>query len=427
MQHTVAPGGRPTQRGARRRLVRAGLAAPLAALLFVAACGSDEETTPSPADASAAAGALGPVDKAAGEPVKIGIVSDGKSAGIDNSVQFAVADATAKYLNEHRGGIGGRPVEVVTCETQADPAKGTDCGNQLVEKNVVAVAVGESAVAEAVWKPLSDADIPTMFFGAGSPSILSDPTSFTVGDPNFAVLNLPISLAKDEGIKKVTTVVIDVPAALHSAEEVAPGLMKKAGLEYQLIRIAPGTADMTPQMQSVVSNESGLVFIIGNDSFCISAINGLRSVGYDGKVSAISQCITDATRKAVPGDALEGMTIGASVPVGGDDPSSLLYNSVVDTYGKDIEPDSSAGRGMFVTFAGLAASLEDITGEITPATVTAAIKAMPEKELPGAGGLKFQCGGKAYPETPAACVKGGLTTELDGKGEPTAYTVRGNS
>lgn len=427
MQHTVISRDQPTPRRAARRLVRASLAAPLALFLFVTACSSDDETPPSPADATAAANALGPIKKATGEPVKIGIISDGKSAGIDNSVQFAVADATVKYLNEHRGGIGGRPVEVVTCETQADPAKGTDCGNQMIEKNVVAVAVGESAVAEGVWQPLADADIPTMFFGAGSPAILADPTSFTVGDPNFAVLNLPISLAKDEGIKKVTTVVIDVPAALHSAEEVAPGLMEKAGLDYQLIRIAPGTADMTPQMQSVVSNDSGLVFIIGNDSFCISAINGLRSVGYDGKVSAISQCITDATRKAVPGDALEGMTIAASVPVGGDDPSSLLYNSVVETYGKGIERDSSAGRGMFVTFAGLAASLEDISGEITPATVNAAIKAAPEKELPGAGGLKFRCNGKAYPETVAVCVRGGLTTTLDGKGQPTAFKVLGSS
>ncbi|MCK9901781.1 ABC transporter substrate-binding protein [Frankia sp. Cpl3] len=392
--------------------------------MFAAACSSDDGDEPAKVDPTAAANALGSVDKAAGEPVKIGIISDGKSAAIDNSVQFAVADATVKYLNEHRGGIGGRPVEIVKCETQADPARGADCGNQMVEKDVVAVAVGESAVAEGVWQPLADADIPTMFFGAGSPAILSDPTSFTVGDPNFATLQLPINVAKDEGLKKVTSIVIDVPAALHSAEEVAPGLMREAGLEYELIRVAPGTADMTPQLQGV---DPGVVFIIGNDSFCISAINGLEAVGFDGKVSAISQCITDATRKAVPGNVLEGMTIGASVPVGGDDASSLLYNAVIETYGDDIDTGSSAGRGMFVTFAGLAASLEDISGDITPATVTAAIKAMPEKELPGAAGLKFRCNGKAYPETPAACVRGGLTTTLDDKGQPAAFKVLGNT
>ncbi|MCK9930478.1 ABC transporter substrate-binding protein [Frankia sp. Mgl5] len=424
MQNTVP---RDRTRWSRRRSARALLALPLASLLFVAACSSDDEDATTPTETAAAANALGPVDKAAGEPVKIGIVSDGKSAAIDNSVQFAVAEATAKYLNEHRGGIGGRPVELVTCETQADPARGTDCGNQMIEKDVVAVAVGESAVAEGVWKPLAEADIPVMFFGAGSPSILSDPNSFTIGDPTFATLQLPISLAKDKGLKKVTEVVIDVPAALHNAQDLAPPLMKKAGLEYELIRIAPGTADMTPQLQSVAGDKSSVVFIIGNDSFCISAINGLRAVGFEGTTSAISQCITDATRKAVPGDDLDGMVIGASVPVGGDDPSSVLYNAVIDTYGKDIDTGSSAGRGMFVTFGGLAASLEDIKGEITPATVTAAIKAAPEKELPGASGLKFRCNGKAYPDQPAACVRGGLSTTLDSDGQPTEYKVLGTS
>ncbi|WP_018501784.1 ABC transporter substrate-binding protein [Parafrankia discariae] len=396
-------------------------------LLFVAACSSDDEDASTPTETASATNVLGPVDKAAGEPVKIGVVSDGRSASIDNSVQFSVAEATAKWWNEHHGGVGGRPIELVTCETQADPARGTDCGNQMIEKNVVAVAVGESAVAEGVWQPLADADIPVMFFGAGSESILSDPNSFTVGDPTFATLQQPLILAKDKGLKKVTEVVIDVPAALHNAQDIAPPLMEKAGLDYQLIRIPPGTADMTPQLQSVAGDKSSVVFIVGNDSFCISAINGLRSVGFEGTVSAISQCITDATRKAVPGDALEGMVIGASVPVGGSDPSSVLYNTVIETYGKDIDTGSSSGRGMFVTFAGLLTSLEDITGEITPKTVTAAIKAMPEKELPGAAGLHFRCNGKAYPEQQAACVRGGLTTTLDSDGQPTEYKVLGSS
>nr|MDT0667319.1 ABC transporter substrate-binding protein [Micromonospora sp. DSM 115978] len=123
------------------------------------------------------------MNQASGEPVKIGVVSDGQSAAIDNSAQFDVANATAAYLNEHKGGIGGRPIELVECETQADPARGADCGNQMVEEGVVAVAVAESGVAESVWQPLADSDIPVMFFGAGSSTILSDDTSFTTSDP----------------------------------------------------------------------------------------------------------------------------------------------------------------------------------------------------------------------------------------------------
>ncbi|WP_051466342.1 ABC transporter substrate-binding protein [Pseudofrankia saprophytica] len=410
-----------------RRTAGTLLTAPLALLVLTTACGSDSDSGGTTAKPSATTNALGPVDRAAGAPVKIGIVSDGKSAALDNSVQFDVADATAKWLNEHHGGIGGRPVELVTCETQGDPGKGTDCGNQMVEKDVVAVAIGESAVGDAVAKPLSDADIPAMFYGLTTPALLSDPTTFTISDPNFAIQQLPIALAKAENLKKVTSVVIDVPAVLPSVQDVAPRLMKAAGLEYTLIRIPPGTADMTAQLQGVTSGTPGVVFVVGNDSFCISAFNGLRAVGYDGNISALSQCISDATRKAVPGDVLKGMTIAASMPTGGDDPSTVLYNAVIGTYGKGIPADSAVARGMFVTFAGLATALEGIKGDITPATAAAAIRAMPEKELPGAGGLKLRCNGKAFPETPAVCVRGGLTTTLDSDGQPTDFKVLGNS
>ncbi|WP_018504332.1 ABC transporter substrate-binding protein [Parafrankia discariae] len=398
---------------------------PVALLTFTAACGSDSDsTTPNP---PANTDALGPVNKAAGTPVKIGIISDGQSVALDNSIQFDVADAAVKWLNEHRGGIAGRPIQLVTCETQGDPGKGTDCGNQMIEQDVVAVAIGESGVGDAVAKPLTDADVPAMFYGLTSPALLSDPTTFTVSDPNFAIQQLPIAIAKREHLKKVTSVVIDVPAVLPSVQETAPKLMKAAGLEYSLIRVPPGTADMTAQLQRVTSGTPGVVFVVGNDSFCISAFNGLRAVGYDGSISAVSQCVTDATRKAVPSDVLKGMTIAASMPSGGDDPSTVLYNAVLEAYGKGIDPSSSVGRGMFVTFAGLVTALEGVKGDITPASATAAIKAMPEKELPGGGGLTFRCNGKASPETPAVCIRGGLTTTLDGDGQPTAFKVLGNS
>ncbi|ONH25408.1 branched-chain amino acid ABC transporter substrate-binding protein [Pseudofrankia asymbiotica] len=420
---------------ARRRYPRlsAGvlLSAPMALLLFTAACGGSDDGgdsggSPTTA-ASGSADALGAVNKATGAPVKIGIVSDGKTPALDNTVQFEVAEATVKWLNEHRGGLGGRPIEIVKCDTQGDPAKGTDCGNQLVEQDVVAVAVGESSVGDAVAKPLADADIPAMFYGLTTPDILKDPTIYSVSDPNFAIQQLPIASAQQAKAKKVVSVVIDVPAILPSVQDVAPGLMKAAGLDYQLIRIPPGTADMTAQLQAATTGGPSVAFVIGNDAFCISAFNGLRQVGFDGPISAISQCMTDATRKAVSGSILKGMTVAAAFPVGGDDPSTALYNSVISTYGKNIDPSATVGRGMFVTLAGLMTATDGVKGDITPATVNAAIKAMPEKELPGAGGLRFRCNGKAYPESPSVCTRGGLTTTLDDKGEPTGFKVQANT
>ena len=52
-------------------------------------------------------------------------------------------------------------------------------------------------------------------------------------------------------------------------------------------------------MQKVVTdNPKGVVHVVGNDSFCIAAFNGLRTAGFEGQVVAIPQCFSDATRTA---------------------------------------------------------------------------------------------------------------------------------
>jgi branched-chain amino acid transport system substrate-binding protein len=68
-------------------------------------------------------------------------------------------------------------------------------------------------------------------------------------------------------------------------------------------------------------------------------------------------------------------------------------------------------------------SLADISGEVTPQTVIETIRAMPEAELPGGGGVMFQCNGSADPALPAVCTNESLRTQLDAQGQPTEYEV----
>ncbi|MBL7502749.1 ABC transporter substrate-binding protein [Frankia sp. CNm7] len=426
LRSATAP--QPRTRPAGLQLI--GVAVLAASLAFVSACGGSDDqggSTPAANGSASSEDLLGPIAKATGAPVKIGVITDGASPIADHRNDNRVAEATVKWLNEHKSGLGGHPIELTICETLGDPSKATDCGNELVDEGVVAALIGTSAVIESAWKPLNEAHIPVMLYGSDHPELLASPTTFSLGNPTWSVIDMPIQVAKDKGNKKVTAIVIDVPAALHSAQEVAPPLFQKAGIGYELLRIAPGTADMTPQMQQIVGNGSDQVSIIGNDSFCISAINGLRAVGFTGTISAISQCITDATRKAVPGSTLEGMVVSATAPLGPDSPSMRLYTQVAETYGKDIDLSFQDGMIMFMITAGFQKAVENISGDITPATIASTIKAMEETDLPGGGGIKYRCNGEAIPAAPAVCVLGGLATTLDSKGQPAAYKVLGNT
>lgn len=409
----------------------AAIAAMGVLLLAVVGCGDDDDddgaTTPDGGSEQPAGDLLGPEDAASGEPVKVGMVSDGATDAFDNTDELRAAQATARYWNAHKAGIGGRPIEVVTCETGADPAGATDCANQFVEQDVVAVALSQSAVTESVWEPLHAAGIPTLLFQAFGEGVMTDEQStFTLLNPLGTYFGLPLSVAESEGADKIAFVVIDVPQALDILREGdGPGILENAGLEYEVVPIAPGTADMTSQMQQVVDEDVGVVQVIGNDAFCIAAFNGLAAVGYEGAITSISQCITDATREGVAGGGLEGIYLTATVALGAaDDPTFQLYQAVMDTYGEDVtDVNNNTAMGAYAAMGALATALEGIEGDVTPETVIQAIKAMPESDLPGAGGVTFQCGGSAMASQPAVCTNQSLRTQLDAEGQPTTFEV----
>jgi branched-chain amino acid transport system substrate-binding protein len=235
---------------------------------------------------------------------------------------------------------------------------------------------------------------------------------------------LPLVGAGTNPTDKIAFVNIDVPVALTAFESgAADDILGNAGLEYDLTRIPPGTADMTAQMRQVADSGAGVVQIIGNDAFCIAAIQGLAAVGYEGAITTVAQCITDATRDALPGGELEGVSIIATQAVGAtDDPAYQLYEAVMATYGDDVEDvENALAMGGFTVMASLATSLEGIEGDITSQTVASTINEMPEADFPGADGLTFQCGGSMFEAEPAVCTNGSLRAVLDAEGNPARY------
>jgi branched-chain amino acid transport system substrate-binding protein len=186
---------------------------------------------------------------------------------------------------------------------------------------------------------------------------------------------------------------------------------------------------MTPQMQQIVDSGAGVVHVLGNDTFCIAAFQGLKTTGYTGQIAAVSQCIDDATRQALPNGELDGISVLSSVAIGAaDDPTYQLYEAVIDTYGAEVEdPGNINAMGSYTVMASLATALQDITGDITPQTVNQTIKAMPEQDLPGGGGATFRCGGSAMATYPAVCTNQWLRATLGADGQPSAYEVEDSS
>jgi branched-chain amino acid transport system substrate-binding protein len=415
---------------ARRRIGR-GVAASMMVMALVGAASTSAGAATLRGNSVSAAktnALLGPVNQAKGTPVKIGLLSAGTSATSDNSSETPIAEATVKWINKHRGGVGGHPIQLDICNDDGDPSKGVDCANQLITDRVAAVATQGTSVLTTEWGPLHDAGIPLYSLAGSDQKLLNDTQStFVLANPYAVLADLPIGLAKSTKAKTVTAVLIDVPTAISAYKN--PDVLdsyKKKGVKLDIVPVAIGTADMTPQMQQVVDgNPKGVVEVVGTDSFCIAAFNGLRTAGFKGTVVALPVCITDATRKAVPGEFLKGIKISATDPAGDPkDPSVQQYLAVLKTFGADVKLDDAArGIGTFSTLAALSASTQGLKGDPTSTNLIAATKAKPTMELAGSGGQHFRCNGKATTLGAAICTRSALSATLNSKGLPSSYQV----
>ena len=416
-----------------RRAFCAGIVAAL--VVGAAACGgsgssagSAGSAAPSPAPVASGASSLGPEARATGTPVKVGLITDGQNLnGSATGDEEPVAKATVPWLNEHMNGLAGHPITLDVCVDSLDPGKAADCANQMISDNVVAVVIGSSGVIEASWKILHDAHIPVLNNAATNTALLEDPAStFIVNDPIAQVVALPLAIAKNEHAKKVSVIVLDLPIATDIYKGSAPSLFKQNGLDLTVVPVPLGTPDMTPQTERIaVSNPDGLVTIVGDDQFCIAALNGLRAVGFHGSRFMISQCLTDATRKALSGDALQGILTVSLAPLGDNSDTSMRqYQAVLDKYATSkVDSSDIIGLMVFQSLGALSVGTEGLKGAVTTASVTATLKTMDNAVLPGSGGRHFRCNGKASTARPAVCSVSVLVATLDGTGHPAKYAV----
>src|SRR5215510_1322235 len=73
---------------------------------------------------------LGTKNVAKGTPVKIGVISNGRTPTVDQSEETPVAQATAQWINQYQGGLGGRPIELEICDDHGTAGEATDCANK---------------------------------------------------------------------------------------------------------------------------------------------------------------------------------------------------------------------------------------------------------------------------------------------------------
>jgi ABC-type branched-subunit amino acid transport system substrate-binding protein len=327
--------------------------------------------------------------------VKIGWVSTGQTQATDTTDEIKAAEAVTAYANAHLGGIGGRPVKLVVCEEKGTPAGAQDCGNRFVSEGVSAISAGTAGQIDPWLQIASPAGIPAGINLASTQAVLQTPGVFVWSNP-VSAYGTPAAYAREHSLKSAAIIVIDVPGASGPANRLGPAFFRNAGSSATVVPIASGTADMTPQIQAAQNHDPQMYFILGDPTFCSSAMKAIKTLGIAAPIVALDRCIGADKGASIPG-GFDGVEIATQAVTNPGDPEFELFSAVLDTYGEDLEATPQAISGYQGMLSLVRAVNASGTTDLSAAGVRAAIAGMPPTPYPLGGGATFQCNGQALP------------------------------
>ena len=388
--------GERSRRGIGRSLLAAGVMA-TASLSAAAVVGVG----------TAGASGLGAAHPATLPAVTIGLISDGgggSSIGTAALVEQG-AKAAVAYQNEYGDGLEGHKIDLYICENQSTPAGGQTCANDMVQKGVVAVVEPFTGQGQTEVPTITAAGIPYITISGASTAELTTPGSFAIDGGFPAYLGAEALSAKQHGYTKVGVLVDNVPAAIQGAEALGGIVFKAAGVGFQVVPVNSGTADMSPQLQSVVSGGADAVGMVGDVTFCSSFLQAYNTLGLKLPRYVLSTCQDPSILDSATLDkALAGSYITTTTQASKSELAT--YGAIIKKYDPKANPNpnisSNQADGVTPVLT-LAAIMKGSTEPVTAAGIKTQTETAKNVVIPLSGGLTFTCNGTAIPLLKSVC------------------------
>jgi ABC-type branched-subunit amino acid transport system substrate-binding protein len=254
----------------------------------------------------------GAAPKPKGEPIKVMVAGDWTfpDGSTDNGAPDA-AEARAKAINK-AGGIQGRPVEVIVCDTALDPNKAEDCARQAIDEGVVAlIGAALNQTEEPRSLPLLKENDIAVIASVGQGALsLTDSNSFIIGNGTTGLFQgMGQVLTATKGAKKLKFVVSDLGgAAIAFFRTYLDSGLELAGAELvgDPVLVPTDATDMAPYVAAATTDDPDgvLTFITGDTG--ANFIQELRRGGYDGPVAAAPGVLGEDLLKEL-GDAASNL------------------------------------------------------------------------------------------------------------------------
>lgn len=338
-------------------------------------------------------------DALTGDPVKVGFLNPSSGAvpqpGADTGAQAAV-----KYINNELEGIGGRPLELVTCETDTTPETATSCANTFVEEGVVAVMDGFNLSSSATLPVLTEAGIPLVGmipFDSVAGSSPENRVFFAAPQASFLVGAL--TAFKGEGKDSVTLALVDTPSSHQTIDTLLPALAAALQLDADGVYFSPTNPNFNTLAATIAQKnpDVGGLMASPNEAACTALVQGLRQQGYEGTIftAACTDYIEAAGDDAAGGALYSSTWLPRAKDHAPEDVQAdidAMETAIADIDGGTAGFYAYAEFAQFVTFA---TALSEVEGDLTGDVVLSTLKGL--KDFPSFLGPNITCGSETSP------------------------------
>jgi len=251
---------------------------------------SEEATSEEASEEGSDAGESESTAELSGEPIPLGVaVAQTGNVALLGQEQVIGAEIAEAFFNE-RGGVNGRPIDVLLQDTAGDEAGASNAFNTLINQNEVVGIVGPTLSQQAfAASPIADrAGVPVLGpsnTAAGIPEIgdyvarVSAPVSVVA--PNA----VEVALEQDPEIESVSVAFAQNDAFSTSETGTFQETVTELGLTLNPVQTFQTTdTDFTSQASTIISQNPQLVIISGLAADGGNLVRQLRELGYTGLI-----------------------------------------------------------------------------------------------------------------------------------------------
>ena len=294
--------------------------------------------------------------------------------------QQAQADTAAVNYYNQQGGINGHKIVLDQCDSQDSASVESQCAQKIVnDKAIATLADSINFAPDAVLATMSAAGIPAVGLLESSPGEYMSKDMFPIDPGMILMLAGMIAVLIKHGCTNPSLVTVDTPTAPQLPSLIGP-IAQTAGGKLGNLVLIPGTAtDYSQYVTATSANGScGGALAVGTAQ-AAAFIVAANSLGSKAVYSASSGTFGSTDLKKLPQAIVTKMHYTYGEPFG-DDPAVPGLANVAKVWkegGSNITPASAQGAAVIppVAMHAIIVAAKGITGDITAASFTAALKA----------------------------------------------------